>query len=1162
MSRFRSSARAWSPLLLSLLLSLLSFLAACGGGASTPTPPPPPYVSLSILPDPLTIYPSTSFTLKLTATTNTGATPSLTSVSLPCGLTTTSTFPLSVPTGGVSITFQTPATITATTCTLTFAGTAGPATKSKDVIATVQTNPPAFYFLGGLFSEIGIPFGASGEMQFSTRANTGDGQAYYDVQLSLAGLPPGTTATISPQTVRPGQSTTVTITASSGGPISQNATVTLTGTPSAPVSAASISFLVDVTPPPGSLPVNRADYVSTDETAYGAVYDSVHNLIFASNPSWSRVDVISTTTHALVARIPIREPRGIDLSQDRSTVWLASDSRQVFAINTISFAVSRYLLPVGLYGDWAASTLAALSDGTLMIGLSYGNTGISSFAIWDPATNAIKFPNPNNRGGMDAFFRSGNGKRVYFLAGDSGGAAYSYDVPTKKFSSVTTLGGYALSAAVNVDGSRIVICDANGPNMYDGNFNLVGPVPGCGFGAAPFFEGGSVFSEDNRFLYQEVLSSVPVIIKIDANTLDILSLAPAMPLIPVMTELSSGYYIPTPFAVDGTGMVFGIEDWGIAFDDGAFTQNFSPSQPGSPTFMQHMDPYFGPVSGGTTSGGFGNVFALTPDVWYGGARGTATNTSNAITIKSPPASVAGPVNIKMLFPDGVEVFAPLFFSFGPSLQFTLQSGAPPQGNAPAQVIGYGLPGDGVSGTLTVGGAVAAVQPPGNLGLPFAGTPYPNKVLTYTVPPGVPGVADITLTTPDGKFTLPKAMFYAHSVADYPSTDPFAAVLYDGKRDQLYLSAGDHIDVFSLTSKTFGSPISAPAVQGTVKLFAGLALTPDGSHLLATDLADGSVAVIDPDTPSNSFAFAVAPVSNNGCYIGPLYVAPASNDKAFVITGAMPGPFCGLGKLFLVDLASHTAGPPPASGDCTLSYALFPSHVAATEDGGKVAIGGTVSYGGFCIYDVASNSYTSASAYQLYGAAISGDGNVAASEFVLTDSSSTILGRIARPPLYYAPNDALPNLPEPRFNATGSLYFIPFANFFDIVDVQHAILRMRFSLSETISNIPVSLATDPEGRLVFLITNKGLTIVDLGEAPLSIGWLNPENANPGTQVTLRGSGFSSSTSATIAGQAATVVFIDPSTLTVTIPTGISGSPTIVLTNPQGITYTAAGLLTIH
>src|SRR5205807_2020614 len=116
-------------------------------------------------------------------------------------------------------------------------------------------------------------------------------------------------------------------------------------------------------------------------------------------------------------------------------------------------------------------------------------------------------------------------------------------------------------------------------------------------------------------------------------------------------------------------------------------------------------------------------------------------------------------------------------------------------------------------------------------------------------------ADLQITTPIGTGVLPRSIFYAQSVVDYSSTDSFTAVLVDERRKQVYLSAGDHVDVFSTASNQFLSPLH-PAAQGAQKQFAGLALTPDGSQLLVADLPDGSLAVIDPDAPSSTYAIPI------------------------------------------------------------------------------------------------------------------------------------------------------------------------------------------------------------------------------------------------------------------------------------------------------------------
>jgi IPT/TIG domain len=1139
---------------------LLLSLVACGGGGGG-TGGPPRSLSLSVGPSPLYLYPSGSFTLKVNATTTgSSAVPTVAAIQLPSGVSTTTTFPLAVPSGGASIDLQTGPTLVAGTYSLTLQATAGPVVASANVSLMIQNAPPIFFFTGAPYFDVGVPFGGSGQFQVSV---VGNPPAIYNIKLSLSGLPPGTTATINPPTITPGQSTTVTITASSTAPVTQNFNVTLTGTAASPVAPASTSFLVDVTAPPGTAPNNRTDYVSTEDTPYGAVYDRAHGLLFASNPSWNRVDVISSTTHALVAHIPVRDPHGIDITQDEKTVWVVGQSMQTVSIDTTTLIPATHALPPSPFGYWAGGQLCVLSDGRLMIvaGLGGGAT-IPSLVIWTPSTNAISFPSPVGGVGGDGMYRSGDGTRVYFLASDSGGAAYYYDVLSRTFSKVFHLGGYADDAAVNGDGSRIFVCDANGPNVYDGSFNLIGSVPGCGAGS--LFQGGSVFSADNRYLYQECLFSVPLILKIDASTLNVVSSAPAMPMVPVLTQLSQGFYVPVPFGVDGSGMIFGLEVSGISFDDGAFTQTYSP-QVSSPIFMQHMSPYFGSLTGGTVSSGFGDAFGTTPDVWYGSNRGTAVNAMGDILITSPPASTPGPVNIKMLFPDGVEVFDPLFFSYGPFLQYALLSGSPPQGNVAGQVMGYGLPGDGTSGTLTIGGASASLTPPGATGLLFAGTPFPNKVLNYTTPAGVQGWTDITLTTKEGSFTLPKALYYAQSVTDYASPDTFNAILLDRSRQQLYLSAGDHIDVFSLASHQFLAPFTPPA-QGSTKQFAGLALTPDGTQLLATDLLDGSLAIIDPDNPATSAVIPIAAVGTNGnpgCYVGPLYVAATSTQKAFVVTGGMPKPSCGPGGMvYVVDLSTRTVGPPPASSTCTI-FAIVPGHVAATQSGNQVAIGGS-GYPGFCIYDAATNTYTSNGASQTYGAAISGDGNAGAADYVLTDSAANAVGQVAKPAVFYNYPDfnGAQDLQNPQLNDSGSLYYMAYSNFFDIIDVQQGSLRMRFSLSETVSPSAGPLAIDSGGRFVYLITNQGLTIVDLGAAPLSFGWANPTSVPVGGHVTIRGSGFNSSTSASVGGKAAVVTHLDENTLSLILPSISTGATSIQFTNGDGSTYTAAGVLTVQ
>ena len=1109
--------------------------------------------------------PNSSATVSLKASGGSGAT-TVSLGTLPAGVTTNATFPLQLSSGSAAITFKASGNLALGSFAINFNGQSGSATATSSLPVSVISTPTSFFFPIPLFQELGVPIPGSRQTQFFTISN---GPATdYDIALSLSGLPAGTTATVTPPTILPGQTTTVTITAVGSAPVSRNFSVTLTGTPQAAVAPAKVSFLVDVTQPPGSLPNNRTDYLSLEGSPNSAVYDKLHNLIFASNPSWNRVVVVSNATHAIVKSIDIPDSRSVDISQDNSRVWVGTGGHQVYEINTSTFAATRHPIPpintLSNFGPlaWEDIQVFALADGTLMLQVRAQGSGALVPFIWDPVLNSVTVLNPPAPAFIFGLMqRTGDGKRVYCFPGDSGGLASFYDVVTRTFSTPVNIGGQPLTGSVNFDGSR-VLADVS---MFDGNFNFLGNVPGGGVLGGPDFDGGTIFSPDTGLLYEVSMPFfTPVIFTIDPTSLTAIDVAPAMPMIPAGSELSPPFFMPVPFAVDSTGMVLGLQDYGIAFDDSTYSIDFAISQPGTPTFLQHMTPQFGPLSGGTTSGGFGNAFSLTPDVWYGSNRGIAQiGTANALTITSPPAAAPGPVNIKMLFPDGIEVFNPLFFSYGPLLQTSVQSGAAPVGGSTGQIAGYGLPSNSTAGTITIGGAPATItsSSPRIGSLEFGGYPFPSGTVNFSVPPGSPGFADISVNTAAGSSTLSRAIFYAQSVTDFSSADAFKAVLYDGKRQQLYLSAGDHIDVFSLAAGHFVAPLVPPAA-GTVKLFAGMALTPDGNTLLAADLLDGSLALINPDNPAVSSFIPVAAVDTGDprCTRGPLYVAATVGSKAYVATGGIPGIGCGPGgDLFQIDLLAQTSA---AFRNAVCGSPA--TYLASSADGNKLAFNN-------CIYDPATQTFNGFQFNDLGLETMAADGNVAGGDagfghLVFSDLTGNIISRVAPSDVFFGSVLGGPTPAAPRqvmkLNDAGSLLYRPWPQFFDIVDVQHGTLMMRFSLPETVADVAVPLAIDSGGRHVYLITDRGLTIVDLGSAPLSIGSLSATTAAPAAQITIRGSGFDSLLSATLGNQPAAVSVTDENTMSLTIPSLAPGPADLTLTGSKERTYTLQNAVTVQ
>src|SRR5258708_17475142 len=105
---------------------------------------------------------------------------------------------------------------------------------------------------------------------------------------------------------------------------------------------------------------------------------------------------------------------------------------------------------------------------------------------------------------------------------------------------------------------------------------------------------------------------------------------------------------------------------------------------------------------------------------------------------------------------------------------------------------------------------------------------------------------------------------------------------DRGRQQLYLSATDHVDVFDLNAKVLRSPL-APPPKGPLPSagLRGIALTPDKTQLIVADFGAQSVYLINPDgganNGSNVFVGGVAGYLNSG----PSRVAATSAESVFV-----------------------------------------------------------------------------------------------------------------------------------------------------------------------------------------------------------------------------------------------------------------------------------------
>jgi len=1164
--RYRPDQWMASGLSLCVILCLGLTLAGCGGGLGGPTgttpPPTPPSFSIVATPSAPSIAPGTSSTFQVSITPQNGFSGAVTvTVSgLPSGLSATP-LSFSVQNAPQTVTLTAASMIATGNYSLSLSGTSGSVTGS----ATLSVGVGAlanFLIIQPLITQIVTRYGSTTQTQLQTEVQ-GLGIANYLLNFSITGLPSGVSASFSPNQIPVGGTTTLSVTAPAGSQWMQGALLTVVATPSVFVPTSSLSLDLVIAPPPGSIPDNKTSYLRTDDTPRSIVYDGAHQQIFSSDYFLNRVDVVSTSTRQLVKSIPVLSPSGLALIIDGSEVLVGSDSQQVQAISTSSLQIvqSWKLQPIS-GSTYGIETPYPLADGTVTFRPSGYSVLSGDLAIWNPANNSTSLVSmPSNLGNIACFVAAGaQGTTILVASCSSPGVAIVYDTSTKTFSAPLHFPGFILNVAASPDGSRFIISDdTNGVLIYNSQLQptsfLFTPDPYSTF----------IFSSDGSHIYLQV----GIIIVFDGSG-NFINTAPTLGTIPPGTRLIPCPDVETPFAADSNGIIFGSADHGIAFDDSTYAVNTIFGYGGGFTCLSFLlTPNSGPVDTATPTNfpvveGFGSL----PDVWFGDTRAAQASLgpgpAGSLSVTAPSSSQAGPVDVKVITPDGEESYNPLDFSYGPSLLFVNGDTSTPSGGTTSYITGVGLPRDATQIQVTVGGrnanVVSAVAAPFyGVNWPFS-YPYPAVELKITLPPGS-GDEDLVVTTSTGSSTLPKAIHYVQSVTDYASSDTFQSILLDRWRNQLYLSAGDHIDVFSLTTSQFLAPFTPPSLNGQ-KAFHGLALTPDGSKLLAANYPDGSVAVINPDQPSSAAAVQIIPP---GTFENPgaENIATTNSGLAFVESKETQSAGCG-GTIYELNLSTLLVTAINGISSYCIQPEGFP--MAASGDGSKVLLVTTDISGQqqIALYDASSNSWVANSVLENFGgsAAISANGTAFVTGSGLLDSKANLLGYLAWQDVFQSPGP-FPSLGLEKVSDGGSLVYIPYANyttfsttypgFVDIFDVNHGAHLRRINLSEEVQSVTDAMVIDAYGQNVYLITNAGLTVVKMNTAPLAIGSVTPASASAGAKVTVSGSGFQSASTVTVNGVPATTTLVDANTLQIVLPTIAAGSVQLTVTSPSGETY---------
>ena len=904
---------------------------------------------------------------------------------------------------------------------------------------------------------------------------------------------------------------------------------------------------------------NRTSFVRTDDTPQAVVYDRVHRLIFSSAPNLNCVDVISLETERVKKCIPVSGAAGLSLSADGAKVLVATQLGVVVWIDIASLhEVRRDIIPQlrdapfpgTAYVSADQAYQAANGKIFLISGRSFGNGNFNPVTAieWDP-TAATSTLRPDSGGGGVISTTSDHSKLLF--AG--GGQVTVYDAATDKFTPLPGIGFQ--DGVINPMGSQFAVI---GGTPFVRFFNLQMQQVGstdvstcCGPQITPPI---AVYSPDGEYLYLTYLSQsgYPVLLTINTSSFQIVGSALAY-----SSNVVGSFAIPQ--AADFTGLVFEIADHGVAINDSTDFHYFTNTT--TFPFLFGVSPDEGPLHEPTTIyfDYFDSAFSGPPEVFFGRRKAQNPQLINGqLAATAPPSSIAGPVNVKTVEPDGTMAFIPQGFTYGslPIQYGDLAWG--PEGGVLADLYGYGFSADipGASIEVSVGLSQAPLQSQTQFTYPF-----PLQHLVVTAPAGTPGVQDIKVSSPNGTATFPRAFHYLHSVEDYPSGDSFQFVLYDSHRNQVYLSAVDHIDVFSLANYAFSAPIAVPSKTGA-KLILGLALTPDGTKLLAANKNDQSVAIINPDDPTLDALTVSLPLAGMPGDPGPFEIAATSTNQAFVtvtVGNVLSG---GTSDIYAIDLGSlqvTAANVPPGTLNLNNNY------IQGSSDGTMVATATSNSSSTPILSWQAASKVWQLRYFLGYlgtNVTVSGDGTVLALG-TYTGNPSILDARLNQTAQVSFPDiEVLQEGPSLQFDQSGALLYAVNGKGVDILDSRTGQLRERVLLSEPILGGPTevlqsvvkSMDIGPAGDRIFLLTTAGLTVVELDSVPLAIGSVSPGSGPAGTVVTLRGSGFTRETAVRVRGVEARVFLVDGSTMRVTIPDSVrSGAAEVTLKNGEHSEY---------
>jgi hypothetical protein len=1040
------------------------------------------------------------------------------------------------------------------------------------------------FSLGLSTSPLAIAPGATLQTMVSITALNGFSSS---ATVQITGLPAGVTASTSSLTVSASSPQMVSFSAgSTDDPLT--AMVVFTATSGSLTHMANLTLEVTPRPFAGNFFLTLPGAETIGRPTLSAAYNASLKEVFYSDSNFNSVEVFSTVDGHKVGEVSVPAPAGLQFSPDFSKLYVGTITPSVYVIDPAALhVVQQIVVPLSLttpvapsFGTEMPVMPYPMADGSVLMGMgvTVESSNMESFPLsvsdlvrYDPVaqTFTLANPGPSNLAGNPARSSDGNYLFVYGF-GNNGYGLELYSAATRKYLPVFgQVQNAGVLLAANQNGSQYATVEEvapNGPGNAQIKFWGANLQPQPQSYTLNATVSAAIYSRDGRYLYLPTNAGYVAVLDTQAGT----------PVGYIAFTLTQSFFNTTLLDVDETYHLFGGTVGGGFILNASQPAATPPAAvPDFATATSGANAFVGPLAGGTQvqfapapdGAGGADGIASTMEAYFGSAPATqdmvapfasSSNGENALTATAPPATTGGPVSISLTDVSGNVVFLPNAFTYGPKILSLQPSAAGAAGGDSVTIFAYGLGFFDLSDIhVTIGGtAVDMTNATLNSNI---STMFPEASVTFPVPAGTPGWADVQITTSNGTDTLKRGLQYLTAETQVAG-GPFSFAVYDAVRNLFYLTGnGNTVSVFNAGTQTMGSALTSNSISSGATL-QQLAITPDASKLLVVDPTDQAIVVFDLAGGTSKKVGVVLPSDPASTAVQPVNVSASTGGRAFVgVTPCLP--------LREINLASMTVqGRTDLSLNCSEPY---PEYGAASADGSTIvyATSSGTQYG----EDPSGPEYVwrySASADAFSGPvifsdepwmlglqpAVDGDGGVVALPQGVLDAQQLPKANILAAGVIA------------ELNGNGSILYGVGSGGTQIVlsDTHNGryllMLQARDAPGTGVSGYR-RLAIDPTGAKILLSLQSGLAYFDLDVVPLSVGTIRPASAASGATIQVSGSGFVTGTAVTIRGLSTNCRFVDAQTLSCTVPTLGSGSAPISLSNPDGQTYSFENALVI-